>query len=391
MLESVLLLTCQAPVVALASTSSDSSLAGDPVVLDEDWIRREEGAPGAARYVNQRAQMALLGDLDADGVFDAPSDVDALAYAARPGAPGPMAFDVLFSLLAGIGTYEDGDLLRVLENGGVQVEVGEAEFVAALQPGSGGFDLDAAEWMAPNEIWFSTEGTLLGTVLGDVEDGDVLVLDRNTGSVRRAYSEVQMQAFVDAAAPGSGAIGDVLSLAFYPPTGELAFTVQSPSGADASVFGTGGGGRVLPGWAEGDWAFQQETELDALSFVSGLPPAPCLDTDVAFYAPGAPVQFNVRHGAPGDIVVTYVSGSIRYLARPGEGAGFFFLDRADRFLNRQVRHQNLRARPFDASGNASLLWPAPTPKAAAAFLDLYFQSYDTGAGAWSAPIVIRIQ
>ena len=391
MLELGLLLLLQAPATALASTSADSSGAGDPLFLDEEWVRRAAGSAGTL-YLNQQAQMALLGDLDGDGVFDAPSDVDALCWWPRPGATIPAAFDVAFSLLAGIGSYEDGDLLRLHEGGGVEVVFSEAQFVAALQPVAGGFDLDAAELMPPNEIWFSTEGGLTGTVLGDLEDGDVLVIDRVTGFVRRAYSEAQMQAFAEHALGTSQSIGDVLSLAFDYGSGELLFTVQSPSAHDATVFSTGAGGSLYPGWSEPDWAFAQETELDALSLLPmPLPPAPTLATDSATYAPGTPVPFTVRHGTPGAVLETYVARSTGHLAQAGEGVGFFFLNRSDATLRRQVAHGNTRPVVFDAAGEARLTWTAPSPKAGSAFLDLYFQSYDLGAGAWTAPIVLRMQ
>lgn len=393
MLVALVLALCQGGPVALASTTGDSRLPQDPVIFDEDWIRREEGnTGGAARYLSSQALMALLGDLDHDGVFDAPADVDALAWAPRPGASGPAPQDLLFSITTSLGPYEDGDLLRLADGQGVIVEVSEAELVAALQPTAGGFDLDAAARTPPGQIWFSVESDLSGTVLGDVLDGDVLVYDRQTGQVRRERSEAEIQALVTAATGSTTAIGDLLSLSFYPPTGELAFTVQAPTSADATVFGAGGGGRVLSGWSEADWQFQVETELDALAFVpGGAPQPPVIGTDVPFYGQGALMRITAHHGNPGGTILGYLAETTAYLAQPGQGIGFFFLDRADPWLQQFVRHGSTHPHLLDSSGSATFDWTTPVLKAGTPYMDLYFQALDVSTGHWSPPIVVRVQ
>ncbi len=391
MLTTILLLTCQVPPVALASTSGDSRLPQDPIVHDEAWIRRQEGPPGAAVWLSQHGLMALLGDLDGDGLFEAPGDIDALAWSPRGGGLGPAPPDFLFSTVSTTPAYADGDLLGFAGAQGLRIVIPEAEFVNLLQPASGSFDLDAAAFQG-DELWFSVTSDLTGTILGDVADGDILAWDRLAGTVRVAWTEADVQAMVDQATGGGGSVGDVLALSFYPPTGELAFTVQSPSAHDATVFGTGNGGRILPGFEEPDWDFQQATELDALAFVpGGIPQPPVMATDVPFYGQGVPVRFTGRHGTPGAIVEGYLAGAPGLDDRPGEGIGAFYLDLQDPFLLQQVALGHTHPRPFDASGSATFDWTSPVLPASMPWLDLYFQCYDHGGGGWSAPIVLRIQ
>lgn len=392
MIPTLLFLACQAPPAALASTTGDSRLPQDPIVHDEAWIRRQDGPPGAAVWLSQHGLMALLGDLDGDGLFEAPTDIDALAWRPRGGGLGPSPRDFLFSTVSSTPAYEDGDLLSFQGAQGLRIVIPEAEFLSVLQPASGSFDLDGAAFQG-DELWFTVASDLTGTVLGDVEDGDVLVWDRVANTLRVAYRESDIQALVDQATGGStGSIGDVLSLSFYPPTGELAFTIQSPSAYDATVFGDGNGGRILPGFQEADWDFQQATELDALAFVpGGLPQPPVMATDVPFYAQGVPVRFTGRHGTPGAIVEGFVAGAPGWDDRPGEGIGGFCLDQQDPFLLQQTALGHTHPRPFDASGSATFDWTTPVLPSSLPWLDLYFQCYDHGGGGWSAPIVLRIQ
>lgn len=392
-LDFLLFAFCQGPSVpvALASATGDTRLPQDPIVWDEDWIWRQEGPPGAQLYLGQQGEMALCGDLDGDGVFEAPLGIDALAWCPGP-SPGAGPYDVLFSTSSSSTAYADGDLLRFLPGQGIRVEVSEAEFLAALRPASGDLDVDAAEWEAPDRIYFSVASALEGTVLGRVDAGDVLVLERSTGRAWRACTEAQLQRAVERALGRSVSIGDVLSIAFYPPTGELAFTVQSPEWADATVFGVGHGGRVLPRWTEADWRFQQETELDALTFPPAfLAPPPILAVDVPFLPQSVPVRFTIHHGAPWTEVRGYLAGAPGFVPRPGEGIGFFFLDPGDPWLRREVASGRVPWRTADGSGSATFSWTTPALPPKMAFLDLYFQARGAGGAGWSPPIVVRVQ
>ncbi len=397
MLETLLLLSCQGPMTALASTSSDTRLPQDPVVHDEAWIRREHGPPGAKGLLTKMAQMALVGDLDGDGMFDALPGVDALAY--WPAAPTstPNLYDFVFSTVSSVGSYEDGDLLRFDPAQGLQVEVPEADFLTLLQPASGSFDLDAASYDALGDaLWFSVGANLTATVLGDVADGDILVWEFATGVVWRAYTEAEVQAQVDLVTGGGNAVGDVLALSFLPGTGQLGLVVQSPSSLDASVVAVDPAAvlptELLSGWEEADWDFQQATEIDALAFVDAtLPQAPVLDLDLPTYAVGEIVRFKLRHAVPGSMAQGFRARQVAFDARPGVGIGFLFLDPNDPLLQAQVRHGYTYPQRVDPSGTAVHDWVVPPLPSGMATVDLYFQALDDQGGGWSAPVVIRIQ
>lgn len=386
------LLLLQTPT-ALASTTSDTDLPNDPVVADEDWFRREAGVPGAWLYLPGESQKTLLGDLDADGLFDVHGDVDALCWHPRAGGTGPSPFDVLYSTLTNGPGYEDGDLIRFDTSQGLQVVVSEADFVGALQPASGGFDLDGAACMGADEFWISVSGDLTGTVLGDVDDGDILVYDRSAGTIRREYSEADVQTMVDNAlgAPASS-IGDVLALSFYPPTGELVFSVQSESAYDASVFGIGGGGRILAGWEEADWGFGGAAELDALCFVpTGLPTTPVLQATPNPVAPNSPLALTVRHGTPGGVAEGYLALGIQFVDRPGQGVGFSYLDLMDPVFRRLYRHGRTHPQMLNAQGQVDFSWTTPALPAAVTHMDVYLQVVDRSSQGISPPLRVRIQ
>ncbi|RMH01230.1 MAG: hypothetical protein D6702_11980 [Planctomycetota bacterium] len=391
------LVLAQGPLVGLASTTSSTRLPQDPSVLDEAWIRRQEGPPGAATWLSRHAEMALAGDLDGDGLFDAPAGIDALCLWTPAGA-ATTPYDLRFSLVSDLGPFADGDLLAWLPGQGVGVEIAEADFVALLQPTSGSFDLDGvARRTGPaDEVWFSLNSDLQGTVLGDLADGDVLVWDRTAGTVSRAFTEADIQALVDSATGGgTGPIGDTIALSFLPGTGELAFVVQSPSSLDASVFVADPTGlaapRLLLGWEESDWDFQQQTEIDALAFVAdGPPPAPVLALDVPFYAPGEIARFKLRHGVPGSTAHGLRARRVGFDPRPGEGIGFLFLDPNDPLLISQLAHHNTWPQIVDSSGSATYDWTVPPLPPGLTEVDLFFQALDL-AGGFSAPIVIRVR
>ena len=396
MLETIFMIVLQEPMTALASTTSDSRLPQDPIVRDEAWIRREEGPPGAKTYLTRHAQMALAGDIDGDSQFDALSGVDALCYWPElSGPPNPM--DFCFSMVSDLGPFEDGDLLRFDSNGGMTAVVTEAELSAALMPASGSFDLDAATYLAAlDQLWFSVTANLAGTVVGDVSDGDILVWDRSLASISRAFTEAEIQLQVDLVTGGGTAIGDVLAMSFLPGGAELAFVVQSPSSLDGSVLVLDTGAvlppRLLSGWEEPDWDFQQATEIDALVFVApGLVQPPVLDFDLPFFAPGDVARFKLRHGVPGSVAQGFRGRWTAFDPRPGVGIGFLYLDPNDPILISQVAHGNTHPQLVDASGSATYDWIVPALPPGLTSLDLYFQALDDSGGGWSAPIVLRIQ
>jgi hypothetical protein len=379
------------PQSALASTTQDTRLPLDPQCRDEAIILRNEGPIGAGVYWPVDSWMFQLHDFDGDGFFDFPAGVDALTPAPRLGAQKWTPCDLAFSSDASFDTFLDGDVLRMLPDGGIEVLYPEAEFTQALQQTSGSFDLDALS-IQGDLVWFSVKDKLQSTSLGTVEDGDILLYDSVSGQVTREYSEAQVQTMVNLALGSTSSIADVRALSFYPPTGELVFTVQSPTAEDASVFGVGNGGRALPSWHESDWDFQVSTELDALAFQpSTLDQPVILSVDVPYVAPRSLIKLRVRHGSPNGVVKGVFTRSRKFAESDWSGIQAIYLDQLDPLYQIQWNNGWMRPTALDGSGSADYDWTTPDLPGNMAFVDNYFQVLDLDSLRLSNPIVIRLQ
>jgi hypothetical protein len=379
------------PQSALASTTQDTRLPLDPLCRDEAIILRNQGPAGAGVYWPVNSWMFQVQDPDGDGFFDFPAGVDALSPALRVGAIQWTPCDIAFSSDSSFDTFLDGDVLRMLPDGGIEILIAESEFTQALQHQSGSFDLDALSIQA-DVVWFSVKDRLQTILLGTVEDGDILRYDRATGGITREYTESQVQSLVDQALGGSSSFADVRALSFYPPTGELVFTVQSPTAEDASVFGVGNGGRVLPNWQEADWDFQVSTELDALAFQPGQFDQPViLSVDVPYADPQSMIKLRVRHGSPNGIVKGVFTRRRSFAESDWTGIHATYLDQLDPLYQRQWNNGWMHATALDGSGSADFDWSTPDLPATRPYVDHYFQVLDLESSRLSNPIVIRLR
>ncbi|MDP6940516.1 MAG: hypothetical protein QGH51_00665 [Planctomycetota bacterium] len=389
----ILLLLLQSPTLsALASTTNDTRLPQDPVVQDTAWLLNRQGQTPTTRVYLPDSSLALLGgDLDADGFRDTVEGVDALLWSPTSISPGVDVSDFLFSTVRSYGPFEDGDLLRWSPTQGFQVEYSEASLVAAINPSNGVFDLDAATEVG-GELFFSLRDDLQGTVLGNLEDGDILAFNSATSAVRVVYSEGQVQAMVNNATNQSTAITDVLSLSQLPGTQSLCFSVQSPTSLDATVFTEEGGGEIVPDFSESDWDFQISSELDALAFVpGGLVQPPILSTDLPTAKPGTTMRLKLRHATPGVIAVGARASALQCTFELGAGIGFLLLDKTDYWLRRQVFHGKYYPVQLDGSGSGTFDWTVPALAPGIPWTDMYFQVLDLSSGYWSNPIALRVE
>lgn len=386
------LLLLSSSQTALASTTKDTRLLQDPICQDEAWILQQEGTAGAGVYWSAQSWMFQLKDEDGDGLLDTPPGIDAMTLASRTVANQFTPMDVAFSLEGSYLNFEDGDVLRMKPLGGLEVLFSEQQFLDAIQHQSGSFDLDAVCWQG-DDLWFSVKDGLQSTVLGTIEDGDILHYELALGQISRPYTEADVQAMVDAATGNTTAIGDVRALAIYPPTGELVFTIQSPTAHDASVFGTDQGGRILPGWAESDWGFQDSTELDALTFLgSNIEQPPILSTDLPYADQNSTVKIRVRHGSPQGLVkgvFAYHKGFDDGVAH--RGVNSIFLDQQDHAYNRQITHGWLHPTPLDASGSGDFDWQTGALPPQYSHVDFLIQALDVTASKLSNPIIVRLR
>jgi hypothetical protein len=390
MLLSTLILSA-APQSALASTTSDTQLASDPVCHDEAWLVQTAGQGPAALYWPRAAWFSQLGSSGSSSTLDLLPGVDALCQAPRSGAQSLTPCDFAFSTDANYANFLDGDVLRIDPRGGLSLLLAESEFTAALQLSSGNFDLDALHY-AEDVCFFSVKDGLQSAVLGSIDDGDVLWYRPDDGSIGRVYTESQIQALVDHANPGVGAVGDLRSLSAHPSTQELCFTVQGPTSDDATLYGDGQGGRLIPGFAELDYGFQVSTELDAFCFLEDpFPSSLVLDVDLPYASPGQSIQLKLRHATPLGKVKGVMTRKRGFAESHYGGVAAIFLDQTSALFQRQFQNGWMHATQTDAGGNASFRWTAPDLPPQFSHVDHYFQALDLDSGTLSNPVLVRLR
>ncbi|MGB0952481.1 MAG: hypothetical protein ACPG31_04610 [Planctomycetota bacterium] len=380
----------QPPLQAFASTSADSRLPQDTICQDDVLLRRSEADSWARVAVPQQTWMALLGDIDGDGLFDRPDGIDALAYLPDGMGNAPSVFDFVFSCDRDCFGFKDGDVLRLNRQGGLELVYAEDALEAILLPTGGSLDIDALTFPAPGQLYFSLKDSLSGTVLGDIQDGDVLCWDLAGQFVTVIADEAIIQGQVSYATGSSSAFGDVKALSIHPVTQELLYTIQSPSGSDAAVFGEGQGGRILPNWAEDDWQFQLSTEIDALAFVPAEVAQPIvLSTDVAYLSPNSVFQLRMRHAQAGERLSGAASPHKSIQSSLLGGVGYSVVDLGAQPLHRWPG----RSQPAlfaDNSGTADFQTRTPFLPAGMLSAQIFYQVHG-GISGWSSPLLIEVE
>ena len=375
-------------IVALASSSSDTSLTADPTCQDTELMRLASGDAWARLWLTDGAWNAVLGDADTNGVFDLPSGIDALTWDSTSLTSKRRILNLWFSSDTDFLGWKDGDVLRMNAAGGIELVYSEDQIRASLGTTSS-IDLDALERDAAGQIWYSLRDSVSVSSLGAIEDGDILVYDPSAGTSWRHATESQVQAWVDQALPGASAFGDLKSLAFHPQTGELLFTIQSPSAADASVFSVAGGGTLLPDFEEARWGFQRATELDALTLsLDGPSQPPVLTAEATYVTPGQTFGLTIRHAAPLGTLFGWMGSTRRLVTTQRGGFGFLAFDPGGATRNwpsAQAGRMNA-----DAAGTVITSYTVPTLPPGHAVLDLVFQAWDSSGAQISTPVLIRV-
>lgn len=220
-----LLASAQTPDRWLVSTTSDVVAVG---VVDGD----DASLLRVGTLMAPEDDLCLAAYLALSGFR--PSDIDAVGL--RPGPVPSQRGSLAFSLLSNEGGYLDGDVLAFGPAGSLEVLVSEAAIGEALGLPDAGFDLDGLDYDETGRLCFSLQGALAGTIVGDVENGDVLRLE-DDGSVTRLFTEADVQAALTAATGLSDAVGDVHAVALS--GGETWVAVQSPSAVDGTLLRLG--------------------------------------------------------------------------------------------------------------------------------------------------------
>jgi len=373
----------------LISTSGDAATASGslPDIDDEEiLVFSPPYSSEPASFLEDFAWEVVLGDADGDGRFDdEPGEVDAVHL--PPGAPGrPTVFDLWVSFSASEefvdgSTVRDGDVVRVLPGGGVEVVVEEAFFEVAT--GATDIDVDAFTVTAAGDFLFSfadTEETTYPSIIQEnggsstLDDGTVFVVHAGEALAHVFATETQFVEMVrNALGTTTSSIGDTQGLAEDPGhPGEIWFVVSSTSlQVEGTVFSTFAGGSValMNGVFElrgSSFGFETEEPLDALALLPWMKDPICLQVESADVPPGdaSEIEIRILGGTP--------YGAVRLLASPAVlpvlapvpdprlgGVGMFFVDTGSTlFRNSATRAKYLAA--LDGDGNGVFVHP-PRP------------------------------
>ncbi len=232
--------------------------------LEDQEIARFESSSGTVMpWLRTTTGRFFAGDVSGNGEADPWNDVDAISV--RRDALGVQ--EVFVSLLSDLGTMKDGDVLRLTGNGGMANLFTEDEVITAFGIVDGNVDVDAFHYGENGTHLLSFAETEDSTIVssdnpGEIFDGAILSWNLATNEVAVVHSEAQIDQFVSQALGEGVATLDVLGVSLGS-TGELRFTVQSPSDHDASVFSPAVGGTLVT--AEADLGLLNQAELNALS------------------------------------------------------------------------------------------------------------------------------
>jgi hypothetical protein len=176
-----------------------------------------------------------------------------------------------------------------------------------------------------------------------------------------------------------------------PGSSAMAFTVQAPTANDASVYSNDGGGRLVPGWGESDWGFQQSTEMDALCFIpASLEQPVVLSTDVPYVQQGQAVKLRMRHAQPGHQLAG-IAGTAFHLQAHWRGlSGLAVVDPLFG-PSRSWPAGNQLDIFADASGAADYVAMMPHLPPGVTSMNIWLQAMDVDQQSWSSPIVLRLE
>jgi hypothetical protein len=267
------LLACAAPALAqdrvvFSVTTAVSAPFG---TLNNTELAQYDPATGRVTpWLRDATATYYVGDLNGDGLGEVWRNVDALSVTmAAPDRVGA----VHLSFSASFGSLLDGDVVLLGADGTLAVAWSEAQLVAAFGCTDGNVDVDALKVLPDGTLMVSFADNEASSILSTdqanvITDGSVVSWNPATGSVSVILTEGNVDALVSHALGKATATGDTKSIT-VDSTGELVFTVQSPSSDDATLFSAANNGSVY--LAESALGLPSTAEIDAFDFV----PATC--------------------------------------------------------------------------------------------------------------------
>lgn len=369
--------SAQGPPRLVVSTSSDLAPGGALGAVSDAGLLAVGAGGSAVQQFTENHWLAQAGFV--------PSDVD--AFARLESFPEGSARSFVFSLQANQGSFLDGDALTFDDGGGVSILYGEDALLAGLGIPGGNVDVDALDLDPLGRLVFSLQGDVSGTLLGTVQDGDVLRLEFD-GSVSLLASEQEVQTSFSVATGLADAIGDVQGLTLVGT--EIWVAIQAPSSHDGGVLALGTAARMV---YEEDLLGIGGEELDALSVARSGDELACLTASTLTASAGESVHFEV-YGAPGEVYLVLKAGGAGFFAYPGfHGYGGFYLDPLDPWLSSVVADPTDAIIVLDGAGRFAIDFALPTvPLWGAGWNGVDGWSFQllSAAGEVSAPLRIEL-
>ncbi len=314
----VLPAAAQSPPLVVSTSADLSATAGHDAIDDAGLVRVEKGGV-PSHYFSEGHWQGAAGRV--------PGDVDGIAV--RPSFHPADHRALAFTMQSDEGGFEDGDVLTIAQGGGFEVVHAETDLAAALAFNGSGFDLDAIAYDDQGRLLFSLQANLAATVLGPIEDGDVLRLEAD-GTVSRVFFEADVQSAYSAATGLVSSVGDVLALEFQ--AGEVWVGIQSPSSADGGVLVLGAVPRIE--YDEDDLGLDG-AELDGLFVLNPLADVGRLHFSEHSSSPGSTVVAEFARGGANHPLLVFLAGNAGFVSTEAIATGFggVFLDVNDPWLS----------------------------------------------------------
>ncbi len=371
--------------VIFSLTSSATAPFGN--LADTELAIRDVPAGMTRPWLSIATGAFYAGDVNGDGTSDEWKDVDAVWV--KQGAD--RVEEIWLSFNTTFGGFLDGDIVRLTPAGGLVVNESEAHLMQIFGLTDGQMDLDGLHVGPDGKIYVSFADDEPTTGLSTdkpnvVTDGSIVYWDPVASTVGVALTEGNIDALVSHALGKSIKTGDTLGIAMDA-SGTLAFSVQSPSSDDASVFSAGNSGTILV--AESTLGLSSGAEMDALD----LTPAP-----IEFLAaratprlvPANQVTVVDLDGMAANhaflLTLSLTKGNSDYI----QYDGFYglALDPNDWLFSASIADLPWTYGVTDAAGHAAVTFdPAPPGFT----LTVYAQAYDFDAHVVGTPIAIELQ
>lgn len=364
---------------------SSSGTAGFGPLADTE-IAIWEPSTGATRPWLMTPTSAFFGgDVDGDGKSDEWKDVDALYVHQQ----GNRVDEVLVSFNTSFGAFADGDVVRLAPDGTLAAAYTEAQLVAAFGLANG-MDLDGLHVGPDGRIYVSfaddEPSSLLSTDLsGVITDGSIVWWDTVNQVVGIEITEGQVDSLVSHALGKPATTTDTLGIAMDR-NGVISFSVQSPSGDDASVFSEANGGEYVR--READLGLTGSPEIDALDLQTA--PIAFLTARVPLRVIPANTVATVDVDGPAPLhtfalLLDFQRGDTSRF--PLNGLGGLALDPSDPMFVIALAGMPWIWGFTDAAGHGTIVFPAPV----GITVTVLGQPYDFDARVCGTPIALEFE